>query len=630
MSSPASNASLSPPEVAARLKSIALGNVVDLLDAMFDNADQMLMNMADDPASIEAGIEPRLFSRTINELAAERATITQSFIEQFSHTFSEGYTAVDAVGGPELSFMAEEERQESSALENIAAQAQARLHEDLEPFNAYLQGLLQQHPGGINPAGAAPGGICHSFREALSFTRCSSEIKLLIYALFDESVLTRLQPTYRLLHHFLKRQKITPLRHNDEQPSTAAPENEESYGERWMRQIDEHQRHIPGEHEFGTAEVLRVFDSFQFQCVAHNQVPQVMLEVFQQILLKQQGDSTPRSMSRADNQRFTMVSALFYELFKQPELKPDIRELLVAMRIPIMKTAMIDAGFFREAGHPARSMVNEWATIYAVTPQMEADVCAAAKSLVARLNSQFSINPGVLETTAYELSQALHQQNQQAESVDGTGHAPDELRLLQARRMAMLEVSQQAMGRRLPDDIKPFLQKAWTPLMATHYLRAGWHSTPWRDAGMLLTRILDAASGRKAPQGGSEALAQEQAALMVAMRKQVRALSLGQAKTAELLEALQASFAQALAIASSSANHVGGPAAHVQPRWRLDDLEFDDHGSHSALSASLREHSQAAKPAQARAPKSQGHVESFEQKLAEIIAMQARNLREPE
>lgn len=563
-----------------KFKTRVLESLGDLLDGMFDGADDALFDMSE---KAENSIDQGLYFDAMRALRLQRPTITQAFIEQLSQVMVQGVDKSGPAPVHALGLMPDAELEEAVAISNMVAKTTSLLRDDLALLQARVQGLLQVHPGAIARNALSPSGICHSLREAMAATDFEIEIKLLIYKLFERSVLARLGASYRMLHDLLKHEKIesAPL------PADAATGAARRHGRGadWSRRMAQVRAEVSPENYFGTDEVLDALDRLHTQAGAADSAPHMDPAEFNHALAQRlqagQDDSTPRSLQREQREMLGRVTAMLNHLLAQGGENSRAAQLLAQLRVPAMKTALIDPSFFRDADHPARRLVNEIATLGTITRAEDASIYSQAQDLITRLVAEFEQDPGVLETVADEVQRLT------AQAAHGQTEAERQAWIKRAKSVAMLEIRQQSLGRELPQSIKPFLLKGWGPLLAYRYLQHGLDSAQWRQAGAVLTRILDAVA-TPGVQANRETLREEQASLLLLVRNQLRELAMGRARVAGLVEALESGFAQALASQAGAADADTDETLLAQlADWMPDETVFDDEGDHDAVSAAF-------------------------------------------
>jgi len=568
------------PALISDVKAKALDSITDLLDGMFDGADDALFKMSE---QAENNQNQGLYFDAMRALRLERPHITRTFIQELSAAISHGFDAPTRGPRGDLGLIPAADLEENVAIANMISKAGSLLREDLTQLQARLHSLAEKFPGTLVPNGLSPGGICHSFREAMAPVDFEIEIKLLIHKLFERSVLCELKPTYQLLHDLLKQNNVEPKRQRGAGELGGQP-RVQGRGDRWSQRLQELSKQISPENQFGTGEVLKSLDNldaFDFDSSVADTDPAELIDALLQLLRSTQTDSIPRSIQRDERQIIGMVTAMFNHASEQAELNSSSRKLLSRLRLPVMKTALIDPSLFRDADHPARRLVNEIATLNAIAPADDAPLYKDASALIERLVKEFERDPGVLEVVADEMQQLAGSYNG-----EGKSEVQRKARLERAKSVALLEIRQQSLGRKLPDSVKPFLLKAWGPLMAYSYLKHGLDSVQWRHAGEVLTRLLDAVYPPDADTD-RDTLAREQATLLVLVRKQLRELSLGRARISELVESLEETFDDVLVNQATLPSEYEDEILDELATWSPEEEVFDDDGGRDATSAAF-------------------------------------------
>lgn len=568
---PAANAQASnrQSDLPARFKALALEHAVGLLDEMFDSADDALSHMSE---SAENDVDRALYSDAMRTLSLERAEITRVFIETLGNLISRSGAGTPAQPFETLDLSPEGASAENLAMAAMAAEAGKRHRAELAGLQARLQSLAQTRPGLIEPSAMTPASVCYCWAEATSGLGVDSEIKLLIYKLFAHSVMGGLGDAYTRLEALLIRHNVAPQGRRAA-AAIAQPPPRPAHGQRWSQRLARLRHEVAPENHFATGEVLAGLSRLRVADGSEAPVPSEFVEALQQALRAGQSDSIPRSLKPEERRLIGMVTAMFNQLIGETETAGASYLLLQRLRIPALKIALIDSGFFREADHPARRLVNDIATLDCYA---DGALFTQAHVLIERLTAEFKRDPAVLETVA----DALYRFGASARQTQRKGL------VTRAKRLALLEIRQQTLGRRLPDAIKHVLLKAWGPLLAHICIEHDLDSPQWHEAGTVLTRILDAVAP---PQSISERETryQEQARLVVIVRRHLAGLSLGRARIAELLESLQQAFEQALdshapAITQTDEQLLAQPVACTD-----DETVFDDNGNHDATNAAF-------------------------------------------
>lgn len=567
------------PQLIAEFKSCALESITDLLDAMFDGADDALFKISE---NADNNLHQGVYFDAMRAVRLARPQITQTFVQTLSQVMQHGEPSNPARAVVDMSLVPAAELEETVAVANMISKAGGLLRIELAPLQARLQTLAEKHPGVIEPKGLAPSGLCHSFREAMAPVDFEIEIKLLIYKLFERSVMAEIGATYRHLDDFLKQRDVAPKAQAAVGANGGAFARQKGRGQDWSERLQGLQRQVTPENQFGTDEVINLLEQVDFDKAGQDYAPDELIDTLLALLRVEQTDSAPRTLARKERRLIGMVTAMFNNLHAEGELNSASRDLLARTRVPVMKTALIDPQFFRDPDHPARRLVNEIATLNAIAPAEDAELYAQAASLVDRLVSEFERDPGVLETVADEL------QDLGVVFVKSRETSFQRQALLErAKRVALLEIRQQALGRRVAEAMHPFLLKGWGPLMAYQYIKHGLDSPQWRQAGQVLTQILDAA-GLPGADTDRAARAQQQTELLALVRQELRQLSMRHARVTELVAGLESTFASVLESHPSAEGDNDEDMLAQLASWApAEEQVFDDQGHHDATQAAF-------------------------------------------
>jgi hypothetical protein len=171
-----------------------------------------------------------------------------------------------------------------------------------------------------------------------------------------------------------------------------------------------------------------------------------------------------------------------------------------------VKTALQDVNFFSNPRHPVRGLVNELATVAASARAASLDTLKKVEDLVGRIQDQFRVaaesvrHPRVdpLESVAIQefLSDQVGRNQQRRQAV-----------IEKVRRVVEEELLLRTSGRSVPPTAQRLFRSGWAPMMASHLLRHGLGSKPWREGLNLLEKMLNALDPKAAsPEGGPTGL----------------------------------------------------------------------------------------------------------------------------
>jgi hypothetical protein len=239
--------------------------------------------------------------------------------------------------------------------------------------------------------------------------------------------------------------------------------------------------------------------------------------------------------------------------------------LLERLRLILLEIALFDEGLFRDPDNPARRMVNE--LINLATPG-ETWVWERAGVLVERVVTAFEIRPGVVTAAAKALARR---------------HSPTKAAAVaKSRRMAVLELRQQALGRTPPESVRPFLLKGWAPVLARAYLEGGGAGPTWYTAVSRVSRLLGLV---QPPSYGAdrEARVRAQRGLAREVRAQLLDSGVPRSRAFAFVSTLKGAFAEANRSEALPLSEVETFDDAVA--WNADVTVFDDSGDYAIADA---------------------------------------------
>ncbi len=291
------------------------------------------------------------------------------------------------------------------------------------------------------------------------------------------------------------------------------------------------------------------------------------------------------SLAQEMNSRVSVVGRAFNQVLADPNLARSVKPQFDILRFSILKTALSDPSFFRDAGHPMRALLSELAEL-ATTSRLY------APQEVNRLGLMLAGMHQHLAISAEEVRAA--QEGQTTVSEAELDQFLDELLNDQkARRAALIEKSRrvvseelwlQTAARHCSDELRRCLETAWEPMMALRLLRYGVDSKLWNRGIELLKRIIDVAD----PPLGSILADSDRAQLLEEFGEELRSVGMLEERVIALLSALRSALeactaqpAEARADSGETASEGDGPGewlklALVADSWfEIFDRERD-------------------------------------------------------
>ncbi len=193
-------------KAAARLAGVAGSFMPRVDDALFDLADKAV------------GIgKQNLYFDAMREVRRKRPDIESSFLASFARDYDakvRGERATAAAGqdveasGLELSLVGNDELEEDLAVGNAAAKISAACQDELLALEQRMAVLLNEPELASDDNPLSPKLICNAFKEATEQLDSETEIKLIIFKLFERAVAPEMKGVYEEINRHLAQKGV--------------------------------------------------------------------------------------------------------------------------------------------------------------------------------------------------------------------------------------------------------------------------------------------------------------------------------------------------------------------------------------------------------------------------------------
>lgn len=295
------------------------------------------------------------------------------------------------------------------------------------------------------------------------------------------------------------------------------------------------------------------------------------------------------------------LAMIFASILDHPKLPEALKSVISSLQIIILKLAIKDAGFFTDAAHPARRLLDRMGVAMLGLPldaPARHPVCQRLFEIAGQLRSRSKGDVAAVNAALAQVEAMIAERN--AGVVRGAQRYIPLLEQLDQRDQAAVEsrlALDKLIGRGLPEPIKEFLDITWRRVLQLVLAEYGPHSSQWQIHNKVIEELLwtfepkAAVEDRKAlakrlPEilnllkAGMERVdmpAEAQAAFLDAsFALQTQALRTGQGVS--IAESLQPAETKASDVSGASLARkiVGKPVAgELQVgEWRLSTLDF--------------------------------------------------------
>lgn len=496
------------------------------MQALFDNADDTLFEMADRAAN---NAEQSAYFEAMRDLRLKRKGIERGFLQKVFEDFVRlnqyeigKAPALDTVSYDNLTLVQNDELEESVAVDAMVAKVMSRDGAALTHLTTRFNTLVSKKvEDKTNPLG--PRQLCEAFLEACRGLGVEIKVKLIILKLFEKYVLADAEHLYAEANQtlislgVLPELKSVPLRRPPQrtvsrQDQGAAPATGGEAGEQGAAQyLDADSqaafaalRELLSDVRGGAAparpmpadavpitsnDLMRLLSHLQSHLPAQS-IDEIDVRQHLDHLLTRVSSKSGRSrvVGQVDEDVINLVSMLFEFILDDRTLPDSLKALIGRMQIPMLKVAVLDKTFFSRGSHPARRLLNEIASAalgWAEQTDGQRDhLYQKIEQVVMRLLNDFVDDPAIFSELLDEFisftgderrrSDLLEQRTRDAEE----GRARAEL----ARQDVEGVLNERLLGRTLPEVVVRLLQEAWSQVLLLTCLKHGTHSGEWDAA----------------------------------------------------------------------------------------------------------------------------------------------------
>ena len=508
------------PVVLLQVRDKAAQQLKEALQALFDNADDTLFEMAD---RAQSNSEQNLFFEAMRDLRLKRKSIERAFLDKFYEAFLRlGHYQVSdplltqPVSFDKLALVPNDDLERTVAVDAMVSRVLSRDGIALGQLTTRLNALIPQAvTDQANPVG--PTLLCDFFLQAGRSLGMEIKVKLIILKLFEKYVLADADHLYaeanRLLiaTGVLPELKALPSRRasdrTQEKPRLARMADPELIQvadklDKSVQEVFSALQELVGQlrgnlaprHEasaearpISSHDLLRLLSHLQqfvLQPDAHDEFD--LRNQLEQLLTRVSVKSGKfRVVGVGDEDVINLIAMLFEFILDDRNLPHSLRALIGRLQIPMLKVAVLDKSFFSRGSHPARRLLNEIASAamgWGGRDDYQRDALyVRVEQIVQRLLNDFVDDPTIFSELLVDFlaftsderrrSELLEQRTRDAEE----GRARAEL----ARQRVQLELNRRLLGKTLPEVVVRLLQEAWSKVLLLTCLKHGEDSEEW-------------------------------------------------------------------------------------------------------------------------------------------------------
>lgn len=536
------------PVALIQLRDKAAQQLKQAMQALFDNADDTLFEMADRASS---NSEQNAFFEAMRDVRLKRKMIERGFLQRVFESFATlnqyeigAAPLLDTVSTDALSLVHNDTLEENVALDTMVSRVMHRdglaLGHLTTRLNAVISKKLEDK---TNPLG--PRLLCEQFLAACEGLGVEIRVKLIILKLFEKHVLGDLDQLYADANQQLVEAGVLPelksappaRRQPGRSPSTAArtsrEDGAESRGAAAAGYADEGvqevfgalqellsqvrgsavlpRREVPADAvPISSNDLMRLLSHLQqhfpvgAQQVSDDYDLRNQLEGLLTRVSAKSGKA--RVVGEVDEDVINLVAMLFEFILDDRTLPDSLKALIGRLQIPMLKVAVLDKTFFSRGSHPARRLLNEIASAAlgwnAQGDEQRDALYQRIEQVVQRLLNDFTDDPAIFSDVLAEFiaftgdekrrSELLEQRTRDAEE----GRAKAEL----ARQQVEQALNSRLLGKVLPEVVVRLLQEGWSKVLQLTCLKHGAESAEWVSALSVMDDLIWSVEPHESPE----------------------------------------------------------------------------------------------------------------------------------
>lgn len=513
------------PVALIQVRDKAAQQLKQALQALFDNADDTLFEMADRATS---NAEQNTFFEAMRDLRLKRKSIERTFLQKVFESFSllNQYEIgkppqLDAVSFENLSLVQNDELEESVAVDAMVAKVNNRDGVALGHLTTRLNTLVTKKVDDrANPLG--PRLLCESFLDACRTLGVEIRVKLIILKLFEKYVLSEFGELYAEANEVLVTAGVLPELKSAAPaprpqgrgpaartggasvPGQASGVPAGSYAEGDMQEVFGvlqdllsqvrgtalPRRELPADAiPISSNDLMRLLSHLQQHLPTQQYDEFDVRDKLENLLTRVSAKSgKSRVVGQMDDDVINLVSMLFEFILDDRTLPDSLKALIGRLQIPMLKVAVLDKTFFSRGSHPARRLLNEIASAamgWSEQDDAQRDsLYQKIEQVVQRLLNDFVDDPALFSDLLADFLAFTGDERRRSELLEQRTRDAEEGRAkaILARQQVEQALNERLLGRTLPEVVVRLLEEAWSKVLLLTCLKHGQDSAEWRAA----------------------------------------------------------------------------------------------------------------------------------------------------
>lgn len=530
------------PAAMHSLRDKARQHLQGLLRDYFDKVDDAMFELADKANNNQ---DQNIYFDSMREVRLRRRAMETAFFRSIDIRFAQlldhnayrddEQSEKKEFSLDELSLVQDEDLEEMVAVDGMINKANEQFAEPIQHLTLRIDHLVpikvyqKNNPLGVDV-------ICNAFNQAAKSLNLDVKAKLVLFKLFDNMVMTKLDGLYQALNQLLIEANILPsLKQGGRPKRPAAVAAENHYGsgisaelanggsapaqasgasaagilaggldyDEQTNQVLNTLRGLLGTRspsaaphagsEIPTQDLIKILSLAQHQnslsqASVMGGAPVNVRSLLQDLLRTQ--DQQAGAINQVDDDVINLVGMMFDFILDDRNLAAPMKVLIGRLQIPMVKVAIADKTFFSKGGHPARRLLNEMA-MAAIGWQENSDENQRKDSLYNKMEaivqsvlSDFEADLDIFNNLLTDFRAFLEKDKRRAQileqrTIDAeAGKAKSE----RARAQVDSVLNRLTSGHDLPAAAQKLLRDAWGNVLFIISIKQGPDSADWQSA----------------------------------------------------------------------------------------------------------------------------------------------------
>lgn len=516
-------------------------------EVYFEKLDDALYKLAE---KAETNDLQNSHFEAMREVRKERDGIEKTFqrtvLAGFDNFWSPGSKPVEPEASKEIDYDAmalieSDTLEEELAISNMVAKGENISVRELYAIEQRFSRLRNGAPVESKNNPLSPDKICRAFQASLSVLNVDISIKIVIYKIFEQEVISHIDEVYAGVNELMREAGIIPklkakIRRSKVTATTSGrykkdgsegsgaeaariAELSEDTGEATLELFDTLRQllsgapqksssdavFVPNMPRADTSQVIEALSALQYNnAVAESYDRQLddigYADLKSNLLLqvrKTAGNESIGAVKQIDHDTIDMISMLFEFILGDAKIPDAMKVLLSQLQIPIIKVAILDKNFFGNRSHPARRLLNGLAhAVVGWSDDRGRDknsLYGKVESIVRRVLADFSEEIQVFADLADELDSFLQKEHRGAAAAEKrvSQIASGKEQLGVAKRRVNMEIDRRLKAvKEMPLAVVNLLNDGWRDVLTLHFLRHGAKSKKWQNALDVMDRLV--------------------------------------------------------------------------------------------------------------------------------------------